>query len=280
MFTLKRILFGAALLSGVVLAIGGVAAVRAQNVTTGYKTDEVLRKGMIVRLNPKDPKKVEALTPQHAADMLGVVVASNDAPFSLSDADGSSEVFVAAVGQYPVLVSTQNGGIKAGDMISISSVKGVGMRGDSFQSVVLGKALQSFSDATNSVESTTSLTDSNGKKTEVALGRIMVDVTVAHNPNYSGEAIPGVPRFIARAAEIVTDKPVQAVRIYAGLGILLLSLLTAGWILYAGIHTGMVSVGRNPLAKKTIMRNLVRVTLMSLIIVVLGTIAVYLLLRV
>src|SRR5689334_14768391 len=136
MLTLKRMLVGVVVAAGFVAAsIVGLA--HAQNVTRGYQTDETLRKGMIVRLDPKNPQKVVALTPDHASDMLGIVVAANDAPFSLSNSDGSSDIFIASVGQYPVLVSSQNGPIQAGDMISISSVKGVGMKSDNRQAVVL-----------------------------------------------------------------------------------------------------------------------------------------------
>ena len=260
------------------LLVGWAGLAGAQNLTQGYTSDQPLQNGMIVRLVPKNSTKVEVLKQENQADMLGVTVASTDSPISISDPT-KNQVFVATYGKYPVLVSNQNGQIKSGDFITISSLDGVGMKGDRTQELILGKALNGFNGAGDS-EGSTQLSSKTGQKTTVTLKRIMVDISVARNPIYSGDVIAGVPNFLAKTAHLVSSKPITAVRIYACLGILALALLVGGAIIYAGVRTGMRSVGRNPLAKKSILRGLVSVTLMALIVVTLGLIAVYLLLRI
>lgn len=275
----KRIFQQFLLVSGLVLFTLCIASVvRAQNVTTGYQSDQALQKGMIVRLKKGDSKKVEALKQLEVPDMLGVVVASSDAPVSLSNPNADSQVFVATYGQYDVLVSTQNGPIKEGDFITISSLAGVGMKADSVQELVIGKALGNFN-GRNDMESKVTLKTNHGEK-EVNLGRVSVEVSVAHNPLYSKDDDTGVPQFLSKAVDIVTDRPVSAFRIYAALAIVIVSIIIAGTIIFTGVKTGMIAIGRNPLAKKSINRGLLQVTLMALIVFVIGIFAVYLLLRI
>jgi hypothetical protein len=271
---LKRALHWSLVLAGLLFVASGLRGAGAQDVTQGYQTDQSLQNGIIIRLKSDSKAKVEALTQEKETDILGVVVSSSESPVSLSD-PGVQQVFVATYGKYPVLVSTQNGRIKVGDGVVISSLKGVGMNADDAHRVLVGKALENFADNSDA-ESHAKL--SNGQT--VALGRIMVDLAISRNPGYAGDTVAGVPRFLSRAAHAVTDKPVTALRIYAGLGIMFVCLAVAGAILYSGIRTGMVSIGRNPLAKRSILRNLITVTLMSLIVVSIGLIAVYLLLRI
>lgn len=276
MFKLKR--FFLTLLVGAGLAVSLAGTANAQNVTQGYLSDKALQNGIIVRLKPGDPTKVQALKYHEGADMLGVVVANNDAPISLSDPT-TKQNFVAAFGKYEVLVSAQNGPVKPGDYITVSSVEGVGMKAGSDQEIILGKAIGSFN-GQNDIESKVTLTDSLGGKQEVGLKRVQVDISISRNPNYAGDSTAGVPQFLSKAAQLVTNKPVTALRIYACLAILALCLVVAGMIIYSGVRTGMTAVGRNPLAKKTIWRNMITITLMAMIIVIIGVIAVYLLLKI
>ena len=149
------------------------------------------------------------------------------------------------------------------------------MKSDDLHRVLIGKALENF-DGESDAESKTKIGDGR----TVSIGRIRVDISVKRNPAYSGDTIAGVPHALSRLAYSVTDKPVTAFRIYAGLAVMLLCMLVSGAILYSGIHGGMASVGRNPLAKNAIMRNMVGTTLMALIVVSIGLFAVYLLLKI
>jgi hypothetical protein len=50
--------------------------------------------------------------------------------------------------------------------------------------------------------------------------------------------------------------------------------------MYGGIRNGLISIGRNPLSKKSIVRGMIQVILTALTIFLLGIFGVYLLLRI
>lgn len=257
-----------------------VPSALAQSVTQGYEAGEPLQNGMIVQLMVADGKnepKVVALTQENEQQVLGVIVASSDSPVALADPN-KQQVFVARNGQYSVLVSTQNGPITSGDYVTISSLKGVGMKSDSKHQVILGKALQNFSDGANASGHTTLAAGESKKK--VALGRILVDVGIARNPAYSGDVIAGVPQWMTQIANQVSGRPITAMRLYACLAILFVTVVVSGSVLFAGARSGMSAVGRNPLAKKSIFRSMITVVMMAIIIVMVGIVAVYLLLKI
>lgn len=69
------------------------------------------------------------------------------------------------------------------------------------------------------------------------------------------------------------------IRIYLGVGIAVVSLIAAIAVLYAGIRNGVISIGRNPMSRKSIFRALIEVILTSALILIIGLFAVYLLLK-
>lgn len=265
---------------GLILFVALTSSAMAQNVTQGYSSDVPLQPGMIVQLQDGEPTKITPLTQKSEGEMLGVVVAPTDAPVALANGDNTQQVYVATYGQYNVLVSNQNGVIKAGDSVAISSLAGVGMKSDSGRSSIIGKAVEPF-DGKTQLQSIATLTDQQGNPKSVSIGRISVNIDVAHNPDYQPVvAQDGVPDFLARAAEVITNKPVGAARIYAAVVVITLAFIIAAVLLYSGVRNSMTAIGRNPLAKRSIMRNLFQVILLALIVFIIGVIAVYLLLRI
>ncbi|HWT56117.1 MAG TPA: hypothetical protein VN031_03755 [Candidatus Microsaccharimonas sp.] len=248
-----------------------------QAVTQGYGSDTVLQNGMIVMLDPKDSSKVAPLTTDTVTKMQGVVVAANDATVTIGSNGNKSQVFVATFGHYDVLVSNQNGPIKAGDYITISALAGVGMKVDTTQPTVLGKATADFS-GSGTVAGTAKLKDSTGKEVSVSIGRVPIDISISHNPLQQTSA-DGLPGFLRSASEAVAGKPVSTARVYIALVVLLVSAFVAGGILYSGVRGGLIAIGRNPMAKKQIVGGIIRVVLSGLICFILGIFGVYLLLK-
>ncbi|HKR81551.1 MAG TPA: hypothetical protein VJR27_00965 [Candidatus Saccharimonadales bacterium] len=274
----KRFLAAILLLVGLLpFAVLGQAHGQGQEVPQGYGSDQTLQKGLIVALKKGTNNKVEALNQSNINAMYGVVVSANDSPVNLSDNNSGTQVYVATAGNYDVLVSTQNGPIANGDYITISALDGVGMKTGDSQSFVIGKALQSF-DGHSGTESTAQLTDSNGNKMLVSLARISVSVGVARNPSLK-VTVSNLPSFLQKAAQAVANKPVTDSRIYISLVALVACMLIAGSLLYAGVRSSITAVGRNPLAKTSIAKGLVQVSVLALIIFLLGIFAVYLLLK-
>lgn len=271
---MKRLSILLALIWGVVLGLS--TGVIAQTVSQGYGTDGGIQKGMIVMVNPKDSKKVSPLSNKKDAAMHGVVVAANDTVVSLGGDGTDAEVFVATNGKYDVLVSTQNGPINIGDLISISAIDGIGMKANAEQTVILGRSLSPFNG--KGALSATDLSTSQGKQ-GIQIGLISVDIGISHNPLAIDASGPPVPDFIKRVGHNLAGKPVSSVRLYTALGILFVTGFMTGSLLYGGVRSSLVAIGRNPLAKKAILKGLIQVIVLGMIVFVIGLFAIYLLLK-
>lgn len=271
---------GLALLVG--LALVGVAAAAESTrapVTQSYGTnDEGLRKGMLVRLDPKDSSKVVILKQEESAKMFGVVVNSNEAALSLTGDQTERQVYVAMFGKYNVLVSDQNGAIRAGDPVSISSLNGIGMNADSDEELIIGRALGNF-DGKSNVESTATTQNGDGTTTKVSLGRIPVDISIENNPLRSQGFPSALTQFLSNIGYSVTKKNVSVARLYLALVILLITSIVSSVLLFSAVRNALISIGRNPLAKREIVRGMIQVVITSLIIFIIGIFGVYLLLK-
>jgi hypothetical protein len=248
----------------------------AQTFTQGYGTDSPVQKGMIVRLHPDDSSKIQPLSFADQDKMLGVIVDPNDAAVTLSG-DGK-KVFVATIGRYEVLVSNQNGEIKPGDYLTISAYSGVGMKAGTSEPIVVGRATDSF-DGINKVVGVAKIKDSGGVEKEIKFGRIVTDITVSRNPLLKAEE-PDLPGYLKKISEAIAGKPVETKRVYMGMAIFVITTLVAGTLMVSGVRNGLISIGRNPLSKKSIVRGMIQVIITALTIFVLGIFGVYLLLRI
>ena len=248
----------------------------AQAVTEGYGSDLTLQRGMIVMLKKDDPTKVELVTTETSERMRGVVVAANDAPLTLANA--GQRVFVATNGRYDVMVSTQNGPIKAGDYITASALSGVGMKASDKEAYIIGRAITDFDGKKDAIGSN-EIKDSTGNKRTVSIGRVSMDVGVAKNPLLKATE-PNVPQFLLKAATAIAGRPVNPFRVYMGVLVFGICTVVSGILMYGGVRSGLISIGRNPLSKKSIIRSMFQVIITGLIIFVTGVFGVYLILRV
>ena len=243
-----------------------------------YAADSELQIGTIVQLAPKDNNKVLPATSKQAQQMYGVTVDPHDLSLTVSDASLKYETYVATSGTYDVLVSNQGGAIKTNDFIALSSIDGVGMNAGTGSTTVFGRAIGSFDGKSNVIGAST-LNDASGKEIQkVTLGIIPVAINVVRNPNVKSTKA-NLPNSLQRVGEAVAEKPVSPIRIYMSAAITVMSVLVAVVMLYAGIRNSLIAIGRNPLSKKSIFRGLVEVVLASLVILIIGLFAVYLLLK-
>lgn len=268
---IKNISFG--LIAGLFLAVNLVFAggVVAQSVLQGYNSDENLQKGMLIAIKEGDEKKIVAVTDKNVNKFKGVVVNKNDSPVTISSED--QKYFVASTGPYEVLVTDENGPIKKGNYISISSSSGIGALALESQEYVIGIATSDFNGGGDAIGSA----GDEGRKANV--GRINVDVALAKNPNAKVPQKDKIPDAVQKFARAVADKPVSNVRIYIGMAIFLAAAAIAGTMLYSGVRNTIISIGRNPLSKASIYKGLVQVILLALIIFIVGIFGVYLLLK-
>ncbi len=250
------------------------AGVQAQSITQGYGSDASIQRATIVSLKLDEPNKVEPTTLENQEKLQGVVVSPNDAPFTLSTDE--EKVFVATTGRFEAFVSNENGAVQPGDFVAISRVSGIGMKAGDLQPYIIGKAVTGF-DGSQGVLSKTVIQEQDTDR-EIAIGRVQVDVGVGGNPLLKPTKA-NLPGFLEQLAESIAQKPVSPTRIYMGMGIFFATALIAGTMLYSGVRSGIISIGRNPLSKKSIRKSILQVILTSLIILLTGIFAVYLLLR-
>jgi hypothetical protein len=262
-----RILAMSGLLALIFLGVN--SPINAQTVAQGFRSDTTLERGIIVILDQEDQGRVTPADLATVQALYGIVINANDAAVTLSE--GDEQTFVATQGRYQVLVSTQNGPIKAGDFITISSLEGIGMKVDDIAPVVIARALSDF-DGSNA-SSTAQAGD-----TTVSIGRVQADVLAGPNP-LQKPTEANLPDFLRRAAETLAGKPVPAARVYIAVFVFVVSTFIAGSLMYSGVRSSIISIGRNPLSKKSIIRSMLQVIMVGLIIFIIGVFAVYLLVR-
>lgn len=251
------------------LAIGLVLAghVSADSLVRGFKSKGLLQPGWVVAISKGTTDMVEAAPANDPSRMYGVVIDPSQAPATVRRQE-SQQVYVVSNGTFPVLANTQNGVIRPGDYVSMSRTDGIASKATSQQLYVLGRAVEGF-DGRNNVL----VNGNNGS----AIGRIQVDLNVIRNPlQYDRVAIPSP---LKRAGEAIAGRNVSAERIYAALAVFLVSAILAGILLWSGVRSSIVSIGRNPLSRHSILQGLIQVIGAAGAVLIIGVIGVYLLLK-
>lgn len=274
LLTIQRLLALAVLVLLIVLS--AKHPLDAQAVTRSYSSEQALQRGMLVQLKEGSTDKIVPVSQKNMEKFLGVVVDANDAPVTISGT--GDKTFVATTGQYDMLVSTQNGAIAAGDYVTVSAYDGIAMKVGTAEPYIVGRAIDAFDGKTKALSST-KIKDSAGGEQTVNIGRIKVEVGIGKNP-FEKVSEANVPDFLRKAAKAIAGKEVSAVRIYAGIMVFLITTMVASVLLYGAVRSAVISIGRNPLSKKSIIRGMFQVALVSLIIFITGLFGVYLLLRV
>lgn len=275
-----RIILGLAIIVGAAMAVTlpVLADSYGGGSVQGYAADTPIDNGTIVQLTGKDSNRVKIATKSQLQNMFGVTVDRGQLPLTLSNEGLQNEVFVAVSGTYNVLVSTEGGSIAAGDYVTLSSVDGVAMKAGTTEKTVFGRAGASF-DGKGVTLGTTTLKDTSGNTNQtVTLGQIPVTIDIKRNPNVKSTKVD-VPAFLERIGQAIAEKQVSPIRIYLSMAITAVSIIAAIAILYSGVRNGVISIGRNPMSKKSIFRALIEIILTSILILVIGLFAVYLLLK-
>ena len=271
---LKKILLTIESAIAVFLLFNCVAS--AQSVTQGYKSDTLLQNGMIVGLDPKDVTKVEPINSAQYNLLHGVVVNPSNSIILIGN--NSTNVYVSTSGRVSVMVNDQNGNINPGDYVALSSVSGIGDKATLTDPLVLGKSVSAFN-ATDSAQQigTVTVKDSTGKTSSLHIGYVTIDIAIGKNPLIVTDN--SLPSILSRASNLVAGKIVSPVRVYVSILVLAITAFVSGSLIYGGVRSSMISIGRNPLSKKVITRSLTQVVIVSLLVFLSGVFGVYLLLK-
>jgi hypothetical protein len=238
----------------------------ADNVVEGFSASEPVEPGMVVTIDKAAARTVKPAPADNSNLIYGVAVDPSDAPITL--VGQNSKVFVATTGTYQVLVTAVSGPIKPGDYISMSSINGIAGKAQVGQPVILGKAQSSFNGNDNVVSS----------ENNVKIGRVYISIGVAKNPIANSD--PTLPYFLRKVANSVANKSVPVIRVYTAMMIFLLSIIAAIVILWSGVRSSLISLGRNPLSRHAIFSGMYKVVFTGLGVFIIGLAGVYLLLKV
>jgi hypothetical protein len=186
-------------------------------------------------------------------------------------------VQISLEGTAQAFVSDLNGPVKAGDRITASPIEGVGMRADG-SGVILGTA---SNDLTSTKTTTRTITDASGKKHTVHIGLLQVRLSVGYSDGADSSQLASlIPPFLMKFAGNVAGKDVSGLRVIESVSALCIGFIIAGVMLRAGIRSGIISLGRNPLASKTIKRGIMDVYIASAGVLIVTMMSIYVILRI
>lgn len=244
----------------------------------GYAADTPLDFGTVVELTGEASDRVKVATQPEMQNMFGIVIDPNSLPVRVNNPEIQNETYVAVSGTYNTLVSTQGGVIEKGDHLTMSSINGILMKAGTEESTVFGRAGVGF-DGKGVILGNSSIQDTKGNVLDtVQLGSIPVTIDIKNNPNEPTTKTK-VPDFLEQIGQAIAEKEVSSFRIYLSMAIAAVSLITALIVLYSGVRNSIISIGRNPMSRKSIFWALIEIILTAILILIIGLFAVYLLLR-
>lgn len=250
----------------------GLASAASANISHSYNSEGSITNGSLVSLDPSRSDYVEPANTNNGQQLLGIATASNDSLLAIDPS--SSTVQVATSGTANTLVSTINGSIKVGDQISVSPLEGVGMKA-SPGAYVIGLAQTNLNSSTGGVI-TQSVKNKDGKVNQILVGYVRLGIAIGVGSTQgSGNQLNGLQQFI----QSLTGHAVSTARIVVSLIIVIVALVSLVTLIYASIYSGIISIGRNPLAKYAVLRSVTSVLGMVILIAVVAGITVFSLLR-
>ena len=244
-------------------------------VTQSYKTNDAsLLPGMVVSLDPDSTAEnplVRRAGLSDAKRLIGITTTLEDSLVTVSLAD--RPVYVATNGEVDVYVADTNGDIKSGDVLRLSRIKGVLERNPESDEVgvIIGSALadSNFEEAESFQVS--SLQEVDAENVKVAKIRIALNSAALVAAGDTVEEKSG----LAKLGLSITGKDIGEVRVFIALIIFIIVMVAEGGIIYGAISSAITSLGRNPLARKFIRNELIRVLLVAALVLIIGIAAIY-----
>jgi hypothetical protein len=234
-----------------------ISAPALASLSQGFATKTPIASGSLVSLDAKSSGSVLVADLNNINNLFGVVVPPASASISLSGS-GSGQVQVVTSGTASVLVSTAGGDIKVGDYITVSAIAGVGQKVTDSSSKVVGTAQTDFNGSGEGVTKR-SIEDASGKKKEVAIGQIPVVIGVSTYTSTDGKQNYVVPNWLQNLSNTLAGKDVSPIRIVIAGIILFIALTSVTVLLYSAVRNSIISIGRNPLSKSSVLGGLMQV---------------------
>jgi hypothetical protein len=241
------------------------------NISHSYSSSENITNGSLVSLDPEQTNYVEPANTTNGQQLLGIAVASDDSLLAIDPTPNS--VQVATSGTADTLVSTINGPISVGDQISVSPIDGLGMKAGQGD-YVIGLAQTAFNSSTSSAIQQQVKTKS-GKTISISVGFIRLGIAIGIGTNSGGSQLNSLQQF----SENLTGHTVSTARVLVSIIIAVITFVALVTLIYATIYSGIISIGRNPLAKYAVFRSMSSVLGMVVLVAVVSSITIYFLLK-
>lgn len=242
---------------------------QGQGFAEGYSTnDDKLLPGMAVQLSiteDRSEKYIERGSSQNPERIIGIA-SSPSSNFAVIGSN-KNQIYVQSNGQVVAYVSDIGGVVKKGDLLTISPLKGVLMKVSNAASAEMATALEDV-DLSRAEEVKIDGGSTSTDSTKVSKILINLDRhTFQSNQNTSNT--------LSRVSRALVGKDVGELRVLVSLLVFALLLVVEGGIVYGAISSSLTSLGRNPMAGKAIKRELVRVLLIAVAILLIGLGVVY-----
>lgn len=256
----------------IVVMLATFSLVHAAEIASSYQSSQTISKGSIVSFDTSKENSVVLANTDNATQFAGIAVDPQDTLLSVDPDRGA--VHVVTNGAATVLVSDVNGDIKAGDQVVISPFNGVGMKAAPGGRVV-GVAQNNF-DGSNGQTTTAQVTERSGASKQVKVGTIQINVSVGTVIAQDDDANLN---YLQKVAKSITGRTVATYRIVLSIIIALVIIVALIALTYASVYGSIISVGRNPYAKQSILRALGGVLFLAFAMVGFGSAIIYWLLH-
>lgn len=263
----RRLLLVVTTLSYVVLwaALYPVAAV-----ANGYSTDDPgLIPGMVVALSESstpDNPKVERAALDRESKVIGVSTTHDNQLVTVGSEN--AKVFVQSTGEATVFVSDLNGEVRNGDLLAPSPLLGILMKADENTAPIVGIAIDNFDYST----AETQTIQENNQPTETSIDKMRVNLDHMAASNQQASATDSSLERLGRA---IVGKDVGEIQVLAAVVIFLVVLVAEGGIIYGAVSSAITALGRNPMAKQIIRKEMARVVAIALFVLGMGVGAIY-----
>jgi hypothetical protein len=255
------------------MALVAMGPAAQASLSQGFATSNPIATGSLVALDEKSSGAVVTADTTNVGRLFGVVVPPSSASISLSGT-GTGQVQVVTSGTANVLVSTAGGDIKVGDYITISPIAGVGQKVGDSNTRVVGTAQTDFNGSGDGVTKRT-IDDGNSKR-EVAIGQIPVVIAVSSYTSTDGKQPYAIPNWLQSLSNTLAGKAVSPIRIIIAGLILIVALISITVLLYSAVRNSIISIGRNPLSRSSVLRGLLQVVAIAIGILGVTAVAMYL----
>lgn len=261
--TISKVYFLPAVILTIVLLTSVTFAI-----ARGYNSnDNGIKPGMAVMLTESSGdqnQEVVRASSDSPERFVGVTKTANESAVAIGSK--GQQVFVENEGEVQAYVSDVLGDVKENDQLTLSPVAGVLAKAGASTNLIIGTAIEDF-DRSKSKEY--SIDSPQGRQSvQIATIKINLNPKIVNNSD-------GIESYLGRLGESIVGKQVSAIRVVVALTIFMVVLLVGGSVLYTATSSALTALGRNPLARAAIRRELAQIVMAAIVVFAVGLSAVY-----